>query len=505
MKNKNIRPAAVAGKFYSASSDVLEKEVVRLIAENRSENEGKVFALMSPHAGYAYAGPAYGAAYSVLEKRKIKTVIIIGNSHHAYFDGISVYAKGGYETPLGKIYVDEAVAGEIMEKDKKIYSDEKIHINEHSIETQLPFLQKVLPDAKIVPIIMGNDLMGTCNLLALAIEDAARGRDDVVIIASSDMSHYPPYDAANRVDKEVLDMIKKGNALELEKLLAELEMRGVPSGVSFLCGAGAVKTAMILARRAGAGKIDILKYLNSGDTIEKDGVVGYGAVAFSFGEDIFHGRRQLARLRSQELATKINEKGGEDIINEIEKDNSAAAMSTNGKKELVKIAKDAVEAKVRGQNLPEIKTDSVFLLEKRGAFVTLKKGGALRGCIGRFITNDPLYKVVQEMAVEAALSDPRFVAVTEDELWDLEYEVSVLSPLEKISDPFHDIVLGVHGVQVRQGFHSGVFLPQVAHETGWNFEEFMNNLCEQKAGISRDAWKRGDAEIYRFTAEIVSE
>ncbi|MFH0854493.1 MAG: AmmeMemoRadiSam system protein B [bacterium] len=281
MNNKHILSMAFAGKFYPASRDVLEKDIAHLLSENNYRSNEKIFAIMSPHAGYMYAGPVYGAAYSAVNRKKIKTVIIISNSHHSYFDGISVYAKGGYETPLGKIYVDADLAEKIIKKDKKISFNEKVYNNEHSIEAQLPFIKTVLPNGKIVPIIMGNDLMATCDLLALSIQDAIIGRDDILIVASSDMSHYPSYDAANKVDKEVLDMIKKGSAIELEKLLFEIEIRGISGGISFLCGAGAVKTTMILAKAVGANKIDVLKYLNSGDVSDKGGVVGYGAVAFS--------------------------------------------------------------------------------------------------------------------------------------------------------------------------------------------------------------------------------
>lgn len=482
MSKLNVRPSVAAGKFYPASSDILERETKSFLAENNYYKNENVFALVSPHAGYKYAGPVYGSAYSTIKGRKIETAIIIGNSHNSYFDGMSIYAKGAYETPLGDVSVDSVLAEKIMACDKKFIFDAQAHAAEHSIEAQLPFLISVMGrEIKIVPILMGNDLMVNCNLLANVLKDIVGDRKDILIIASTDMSHYPPYDAANQVDNEVLEMIKTGDAQRLEHLLFELETRAVPGGVSFLCGAGAVKTVMLLAKGKGASEIEILKYMNSGDAIgDRSGVVGYGAVSFSF-----------PFAAKAETAQQVSFSAGGEI------------MTEEDKRSLLQIAKASVEAKVRGEHLEDLRVASDFLNSKRGAFVTIKKGNDLRGCIGRIISDEPLYKVVREMAGQAAVADSRFMPVTSEELARLEYEVSVIGPLEKISDPYKDIVLGAHGVQIRQGFRSGIFLPQVAKENGWDLETYMNELCADKAGISKDAWKNGGAEVYRFTADII--
>lgn len=285
MQQKNIRTSYASGKFYPSEKDVLEKEVKHYLAgtENDNSERDKIFALMAPHAGYQYAGDVLGSAYQTARGKKINTVIIIANSHKKYFDGISIYNKGAYKIPLGNIFIDEEMAGDIIGKDDYIIFDEDAHLAEHSIEVQLPFLKVALGNFKIAPIVMGNDLMTSCKILASAIGDVIGERKDVLIVASSDMSHYPSYEFANKVDNEVLDMIKKGDVDELESLLMELELRRLPNAITFLCGAGAVKTTMILAKAKGAEKIKILKYANSGDKIGgKKQVVGYGAVSFSF-------------------------------------------------------------------------------------------------------------------------------------------------------------------------------------------------------------------------------
>ena len=180
-------------------------------------------------------------------------------------------------------------------------------------------------------------------------------------------------------------------------------------------------------------------------------------------------------------------------------------MTDADKKALLKIARDAVTTELSGKKYDVADPGSIHLRAKSGAFVTIHgAGGELRGCIGLMQANIPLYETVSEMALEAAFGDPRFDRVRSEELPDLKFEISVLSPFRKIKDP-KEIKLGKHGVMVKQGFNSGVFLPRVAAETGWSLEEFMNHLCAGKAGIDPESWKNGTAEIYVFEADIISE
>lgn len=181
-------------------------------------------------------------------------------------------------------------------------------------------------------------------------------------------------------------------------------------------------------------------------------------------------------------------------------------LSDEAKEELLRIARNSVKAAIQGRDAPDSQVDHPELQEKQGAFVTLKTDGNLRGCLGRFESDQPLWKTVQVMAQAAATEDPRFAGrrITPQEMEDLTIEISVLSPMEEIDDPL-DLRLGEHGIYVKKGFRTGCFLPQVAEETGWDKKEFLAHCCSGKAGLRSDAWKDPDTEVYVFTAEVISE
>jgi AmmeMemoRadiSam system protein A len=179
-------------------------------------------------------------------------------------------------------------------------------------------------------------------------------------------------------------------------------------------------------------------------------------------------------------------------------------LNKEQKDKLLKIARETMEAYVNDRQRLDFSETDPLLNKELGAFVTIHKGGQLRGCIGNIVGKGPLYLTVRDMAIESATADPRFSPVTPSELDDIDVEISVLSELDKVSDP-EEIELGRHGVIVKNGFRSGVFLPQVATETGWGKEEFMRILCAQKAGLPPDAWKDPNTDIFIFTAEVFSE
>ncbi len=179
-------------------------------------------------------------------------------------------------------------------------------------------------------------------------------------------------------------------------------------------------------------------------------------------------------------------------------------LNLKAQKKLLEIARKTLESFLENGKIPEFEISNSQLLEPHGVFVTLRKSGRLCGCIGELETKKPLWKLIIEMVVSAAAKDPRFSPVRLIELPEIKIEISVLSPLKKVDD-VGKIKLGVHGVMVEKGLRKGVFLPQVAHETGWNKETFMNQLCFQKVGVSEDSWQKGDVDIFIFTVQVFEE
>lgn len=478
-EEENVRKAAVASVFYPGDKATLEKYVDTLLAQAQPPKiEGSLRAIMVPHAGYVYSGQVAAYAYKELEGRDIRTVILLGNSHTQGFDGISVYKKGSFETPLGRVKIDEKLAEKIIASDPRIKDRPSAHARDHILEVQLPFLQRVLKDFKIVPIVFGSDDPKLTEILARTLKE--HYDDRTLIVASTDMSHYPSYEAATIADEETLRAIGTGHAEALDNTMEQLAAKGMPNTQTFLCGVSGVRTVLLLAQALAPMTPVVLKYANSGDVSdEKSRVVGYGAVAF------------VSDKKTVPLPPSPVKNDG-DILNEAER------------KELLGIARSTVESYVQNGIIPAFETSAGNIQKPLGAFVTLKENGQLRGCIGRFEASEPLYKIVQQMAVAAATQDTRFNPVSPGELKKLEYEISVLSPLRKILNA-EEIALGRHGVSVSKGFHHGVFLPQVATETGWSKEEFLSELCSQKAGLPRNCWQDPKVDLQVFTAEVFSE
>ncbi|RLD14262.1 MAG: TIGR00296 family protein, partial [Caldiserica bacterium] len=312
-------------------------------------------------------------------------------------------------------------------------------------------------DFKILPIVMGQDPDSWRYLsekLFCVLKDEKK---EVLILASTDLSHYYEYEKACLMDKKLIDYIKR---MDLEGLIKALN-----NGEVEMCGARAVLTLIKLMKEIGAKPV-FLKYLNSGDTSgDKSRVVGYGAFVFV--------------------------KGG-------------GMLTEEDKITLLKIARRTLEEYLKTGKVPDFEIKSENLKRIQGAFVTLHKKGRLRGCIGNIIGRKPLWETVRDMAIESAVGDPRFPNVKYEELKDVDIEISVLSPLKKVSSP-NEILLGKHGVLVRKGFNQGVYLPQVATETGWSKEEFLSSLCYHKAGLPPDAWKDKDTELYIFEAIVFDE
>jgi len=472
-KNLSVREPAVAGAFYPGNKEELERVVERYLSQAQVQTDKKyIKALIVPHAGYDYSGWVAAYGYKLLENRAIKRVILIGNSHSEYFDGASVYPEGYFKTPLGLVEIDKDFVERLKKSSNKIYFKETTHLKEHSLEVQLPFLQKTLKGFKIVPILLGNQ-EGVVDDLVNTLKNLID--DTTLVIASSDLSHYPKYEDAQFSDNEIIKAILTGKRENLEKTIREIKQKNIPNLQTCACGRQAIEVVMGLMENKDV-EIKLLKYANSGDLPadrqgveigDKSHVVGYAAIAFV-------------------------------------SDKSEDELGLEEKKRLLEIAREAVEVYVKEGRIIEVEEENPFLNKHLGAFVTLKKHGKLRGCIGVFEPDIPLYQVVRDMAIAAATKDNRFFPVSKDELGELEYEISVLSPLRKV-DSWREIEIGKHGVQIRKGLRSGVFLPQVATENNWDLDTFMSTLCVQKVGLPADCWKDPETEIYVFTAQVFGE
>jgi len=434
-----------------------------LAAAKPKEVPGDIFALISPHAGYEFSGRIAAFGYKLIQGKHYTTVVVLGVSHHKPFRGAAVYPDGAMCTPQGDVPVDSAFAQQLLDKDPDIFAGPGAFDGEHSVEVQLPFLQKTLVGFKVVPVIMGDNDLAACEKLGALIAGAVGARKDVLVVASSDMYHGYDYDEADAVDAVTLSYLSKMDDTGLYEALR--------NGTAQLCGGFPVVTAMLAAHKLGHDKLFMLAHTNSAVATgnKKKGVwtVGYTSCA-------------------------IDREGGKDMLNKEQK------------KQLLTLARRSIETYLSTGKKLEVSESDQLLQTEMGAFVTLSEHGQLRGCIGNMVGRQPLYLTIRDMAVEASTGDPRFAQVKLPELKDISIEISVLSPLERVDSP-DKIVMGTHGVMVRQGFRSGVFLPQVAQETGWSKEEFLSTLCTQKAGLPADAWKDKSTELYVYTAEVFSE
>jgi AmmeMemoRadiSam system protein B/AmmeMemoRadiSam system protein A len=480
-----VREPAVAGAFYPGTETALRSAVTTMLDEAEPPAlEGKVLGLISPHAGYMYSGAVAAHAYKLIEGSKFDAVILVAPSHHLFFPGSSIYRQGPYRTPLGLVEVDVDLAEAMASAEPSITFKPEAHIREHSLEVQLPFLQVAVPDLKIVPIVMADQSYENCVRLAAAIAGAVRGKE-VLLVASSDLSHFHAYDEAVAMDQVIIDDVLN---YDCESIARDLGTRKTEA-----CGGGPMIAVMLAAKHLGATRAIKLAYANSGDvTGDKSEVVGYLSAAIVAGP----GQAEESPGREEELGRQRAEQHvGVDL-----------GLKEEEKAELLRLARKSIEARLGDQDPPVLSAETLdghpILRQERGAFVTLTIGGRLRGCIGNIRGSAPLDRTISRMAVSAATEDPRFPALKAGELDKVAIEISVLTPLEKISDP-EEIEVGRDGLYLEKGANRGLLLPQVATEYGWDRYHFLDQTC-LKAGLPAGSWKEG-ADIYIFSAQIFNE
>jgi AmmeMemoRadiSam system protein B/AmmeMemoRadiSam system protein A len=452
----------VAGSFYPSDPATLRQRVTALLdrAPTPPSDRPAPLILISPHAGYEYSGSIAASAFRQVQGQSFDAVVVIGFTHRDRFDGTSVDDRQEYVTPLGSIPVDQEATAFLLAQPGLSHVEQAHASQEHSLEVMLPFLQVALSRFRLVPLLMGNADEQTATTLAHALARLSR-RGRYLFIFSTDLSHYHAAEEAQERDTVTITamLFETGQAAH----------RLFEIGVMEACGRGPIVASLLLAQELGYPDRQLLAVGNSGATTgDMSRVVGYAAIAMY--------------ARPPPSVDRLSESAGAALLD---------------------AARQTLEAHFTGSAPPPLDAASQPELTKaRGMFVTIRKGGALRGCIGRIASDVPLATLLPQIAIDAATRDPRFPPMRAEELRDVVLDVSVLTPPQPVKGP-QAIVAGRDGVVLQQDQQSGVFLPQVWQETGWTKREFLDELASQKAGLPRDAWRT--AKLFTFQAQAFEE
>ena len=481
-----VRPSALAGSWYPREKTLLRDTVDGYYsAAGDARLGGRVFAIIVPHAGYRYSGRVAGWAYRQLKADYYDRVIVLGPSHHASFDGFSIMNVAAYRTPLGDVPLDGKVC-EALRGHKLHVMNDASHVQEHAIEIQLPFLQQASKSFKLVPIVVGNLRAGESEAVAAAIRPHLTPK--TLLVISSDFTHYGPrfnyvpfkenVEANIRaLDKEAWLLILRNDYLAYMRFLDRTQ--------ATICGRNAIAILLKLLPRNARGQL--LRYDTSGRmTRDYGNSVSYVSMAFAVGAK-----------PSAKAAPRPSE----------------GTLSNAEKKTLLRIARTTLNMVVKTGRVPagfeKVYPMTAHLKAPAGVFVTLKKQGQLRGCVGRIgypeqaRTLPPLYEGVRLMTVSSAKADRRFQPVQAGELTLIQIEISALSIAAQVRKP-GDFEVGKHGIIIRKGDRSAVYLPQVAPEQGWSREQTLSQLCG-KAGLPMDEWQKPGMKFFVFTAEVFDE
>lgn len=440
-QNKRIRPPAVAGMFYPLSGKALEQDI-RNYLDQAHVDIPPPKAIIAPHAGYIYSGPIAAEVYASLKpaRSRIRKVVLLGPAHRVYLEGLALPDATTFATPLGDIEIDRELVDTVRRFPQVTVMD-SAHAQEHSLEVHLPFLQIVLEDFTLLPLVVGE--VGQKQVSEVL--SAVWGGDETLIVISSDLSHYHEYDTARRIDAAT------------SKAIANYQLDDI--GPNQACGCRPMRGLLNLARQRDM-EIKILDVRNSGDTAgPHDQVVGYGAYSIHY--------------RQSPLA-EYEEK-------------------------LLSIARQSIEYGFRNKQplQPDLNEYDDVLKQPRATFVTLKINSNLRGCIGTLQAVDPLVISVADSAYKAAFQDPRFSPLTKDEFKQIELSISVLTPPEEMTftsetDLIGQLQPGIDGLIIESGHKRATFLPEVWHSLP-EVNDFLGQL-KLKAGMGpgetpQKAWR----------------
>ena len=476
---ENIRPFLTSGPWYPADPQRLNQMLDGFFKQApMPEKTATIRGIIAPHAGYEYSGLCAARAYRCLSpSQSIHRVFLLGASHHYGFSGACVSDFSAFATPLGQVAVDTEICRSLS-RQSFFRNDNTAMQNEHSLENQLPFLQKILGSTnfKIVPVLFGalrkNDFKKMADIIAAYCDEKT------LLVVSSDLTHYgenfayTPFKSDIKKQLTLLDtgFIETIQKLDFENYYRYFEKTGITA-----CGFVPIGIMIRLFEKKNF-RSSLADYYKSGD------LSGDYSTSVSYASLLF-----------------------------IEADNAAndpSSLNQAEKKLLLELARSTLQSYLENIRVPQEKENQFSaypkLGQKLGVFVTLRKKGDLRGCIGSIIGVEPLYRGVIANAIHAAVDDPRFPRLRQKELESVEIEISVMTPLRQVSD-HRSIRLGTDGVVIRDGYAQAVFLPQVANETGWTLDQFLGNLC-LKAGLERDAYIRSRTmQFHVFQAQVFSE
>ena len=466
------RAPVCAGRFYPADSAELARTIDRLTESAAAQKstvppQGTLKALILPHAGYIYSGFTAAHAAGVLEGRQYRRVVLIGPDHYIGFKGAAVSDVDTYQTPLGTVELDPVCRA--LRKSSDLFTANQLSDQrEHSLEVVLPFLQRYLDPFMLVPVVVG-----AVDIDLMAAKLAPLLTEKTLLVVSSDLSHYLPYTAAVARDLETIHLIETLNGRQLN------------GRENCACGKAPILSAMKLAQQY-QWRPTLLSYTNSGDTAgDRRRVVGYAAIAF------WEGSHHMSQ--SKETTVPFTDEQGRALIQ--------LARQTLQQR-LGQPVSDSDRA-----TLEKALQDPAFQ-NHHGTFVTLKKRGQLRGCIGSLTAVESISTDVQHNAQNAAFHDPRFGPLTSSELDQVDIEVSILTPPVRLAytdgqDLLTKLRPGIDGVIIRKGAASATFLPQVWQQLP-DKTDFLAHLC-QKAGLSSSAWRSGKLEVKTYQVQYFEE
>lgn len=473
------RKPAAAGSFYPEDKNGLKNMITNFLGRATVSIDGEICGLIVPHAGYIYSGQTASYAYKLLQNKNFDIVILLGAGHYVTIKTAAIYSSGKFLTPLGEVEIDNEFTKKLLET-KHFENSPQAHQPEHSLEVQLPFLQMVLKKFKIVPILMNNEDLNLCKTVGVTlgeiIQDYKKMGVKILLIISTDLSHYPPSGVATYVDSILISNIEN---FEVESIFYN-SIKFLQSQVAGLsttaCGEAALISGLYTLKTIGAKGNQVLAYANSGQLPFGDynKSVGYVSMVFTYNE----------QKKYLETSEKFDFK-----LDKIQQ------------KKLLNLARKTLENTFKtGEKFYEIKlpqNEDHFFKKNFGVFVTLRKGEALRGCIGNIFPEDNLWNSVNRLVCLSAFEDRRFKPLQKQELKDIKIEISVLSQPKKVLD-IKEIIPFKTGVIVKSADgREGVFLPSVWEQIPQR-ECFMAELCSQKAGLLPDEWLQKNLEILKF-------